>query len=61
MQDVAADPDNELDEKCATPHRPVLEQGVLVQCPASTAVVTDKHGKHILKLFYWIVRLVKNN
>ena len=32
-----------------------------MQCPVSTAVVTEKHSKHIPKLFYWIVGLVKNN
>lgn len=50
--------DNESDEEYVTSERPVLEQGVLVQCPVSAAV-TDKHSKHIPKLSYWIVGLVK--
>lgn len=53
LKDVTST-DNELDEDCVTSQRPVLEQGVLVQCPVSTAV-TDKHSKNIPKLFYWIV------
>lgn len=60
IKDVA-DPDNESDEECTTLQKPILEQGVLVQCPVSTAPVTDKHSKHIPKLFYWIVGLVTNN
>ena len=54
-----ADPDNESDEDYTTIQKPILEQGVLVQCPMSTATVTDKHSKNIPKLFYWVVGLVK--
>ena len=54
-----ADPDNESDEDYTTVQKPILEQGVLVQCPMSTATVTDKHSKNIPKLFYWVVGLVK--
>lgn len=58
LQDTPDDPDNESDEEHITLQKPMLEQGLLVQCPMSTAV-TDKHSKHIPKLFYWIVGLVK--
>ena len=59
LKDVAS-PDNESDGEYVTSHKPVIEQGVLVQCPVSTAAAAaDKHNKQIPKFFYWIVGLVK--
>lgn len=59
MKDVAG-PDNESDGEYVTSQKAVLEQGVLVQCPVSTAA-TDKHSKQFPKFFYWIVGLVTIN
>ncbi|XP_065884221.1 protein inturned-like [Dysidea avara] len=46
--------DSETDEG-DSPHRPVLEQGVLVQCPLPASVLSDKHSKNVPRLSYWIV------